>query len=128
MKHDVEYIESISPGRLGQRFSEESSRIVTGLGPELGAMVRAFASMVTGCVLGFYYVGCERNCVIAFPFVFYCGKAFQNSFADYTDVMMQEHQEADTMSEEAFRNIKTVAALGAEKKMYGRYDRIVRMM
>lgn len=64
MKHDVEYIESISPGRLGQRFSEESSRIVTGLGPELGAMVRAFASMVTGCVLGFYYVGGERNCVI----------------------------------------------------------------
>ena len=41
---------------------------------------------------------------------------------------MQEHQEADTMSEEAFRNIKTVAALGAEKKMYGRYDRIVRMI
>ena len=65
---------------------------------------------------------------IAFPFVFYCAKAFQNSFADYTDVMMQEHQEADTMSEEAFRNIKTVAALGAEKKMFGRYDRIVRMI
>ena len=64
MKHDVEYIESISPGRLGQRFSEESSRIVLGLGPELGAMVRAFASMVTGCVLGFYYEGGERNCVI----------------------------------------------------------------
>ena len=64
MKHDVEYIESISPGRLGQRFSEESSRIVLGLGPELGMMVRAFASMVTGCVLGFYYVGDERNCVI----------------------------------------------------------------
>ncbi len=64
MKHDVEYIESISPGRLGQRFSEESSRIVIGLGPELGVMVRAFASMVTGCVLGFYYVGDERNCVI----------------------------------------------------------------
>ena len=60
MKHDVEYIENISPGRLGQRFSEESSRIVIGLGPELGTMVRAFASMVTGCVLGFYYVGNER--------------------------------------------------------------------
>ena len=57
MKHDVEYIESISPGRLGQRFSEESSRLVTGLGPELGAMVRAFASMVTGCSIGLYYVG-----------------------------------------------------------------------
>ena len=64
---------------------------------------------------------------VTFPFVFYCGKAFESSFADYTEVMMQEHQEADTMSEEAFRNIKTVAALGAEKKMYGRYDRIVRM-
>ena len=60
MKHYVEYIESISPGRLGQRFSEESSRIVIGLGPELGAMVRAFASMITGCIVGFYYVGNER--------------------------------------------------------------------
>ena len=65
---------------------------------------------------------------IAFPFVFYCGKAFQNSFTGYTEMVMQEHQEADTMSEEAFRNIKTVAALGAEKKMFGRYDRIVRMI
>ena len=65
---------------------------------------------------------------ISFPIVFYCAQAFQNSYAGYMEVMMQEHQEADTMSEEAFRNIKTVAALGAEKKMFGRYDRIVRMI
>ena len=38
---------------------------------------------------------------------------------------MKEHQEADAMSEETFRNIKTVVTLGAEKKMYGRYERIV---
>ena len=63
MKHDVEYIENISPGRLGQRFSEESSRIVTGLGPELGVMVRAIASMITGCVIGLYYVGNEERYV-----------------------------------------------------------------
>ena len=40
LRHDVEFIESVSPGRLGQRFSEESSRIVIGLGPDLGMMVR----------------------------------------------------------------------------------------
>lgn len=62
---------------------------------------------------------------IAFPIVFFCGNAFKSSFAGYMDVIVQEHQEADTMSEETFRNIKTVASLGAEKKMEGRFDRIV---
>ena len=55
MYHDVEYIESISPGRLGQRFSEESSRMVNGFGPELGLMLRAVASMVTGAIIGLTY-------------------------------------------------------------------------
>ena len=56
LRHDVDFIESISPGRLGQRFSEESSRIVTGLGPDLGTMVRFVTSMITGCIIGFIYV------------------------------------------------------------------------
>ena len=54
--HDVEYIESVSPGRLGQRFSEESSRIVDGLGPGLGLLSRSLASLVCGLVVGFYFV------------------------------------------------------------------------
>lgn len=56
MKHDVEFVESISPGKLGQRFSEESSRIVAGLGPELGTMVRSFTSLVVGVIIGLVYV------------------------------------------------------------------------
>ena len=56
LRHDVDFIESISPGRLGQRFSEESSRIVTGLGPDLGTMIRFVTSMITGCIIGFIYV------------------------------------------------------------------------
>ena len=56
LRHDVDFIESISPGRLGQRFSEESSRLVTGLGPDLGTMIRFVTSMVTGSIIGFVYV------------------------------------------------------------------------
>ena len=56
LRHDVEFIESVSPGRLGQRFSEESSRIVIGLGPDLGMMVRYMTSLVTGTVIGLIYV------------------------------------------------------------------------
>ena len=56
LHHDVEYIESVSPGRLGQRFSEESSRIVDGLGPGLGLLSRSLASLVCGLVVGFYFV------------------------------------------------------------------------
>ena len=56
LRHEVEYIESISPGKLGQRFSEESSRIVTGLGPDLGMMVRSLSSVITGAVIGLVYV------------------------------------------------------------------------
>lgn len=56
LRHNVDYIESISPGRLGQRFSEESSRIVTGLGPDLGTMIRCVSSLVTGTIIGLIYV------------------------------------------------------------------------
>ena len=56
LRHEVEYVESISPGKLGQRFSEESSRIVTGLGPDLGMMVRSLSSVITGAVIGLVYV------------------------------------------------------------------------
>lgn len=56
LRHDVEFIESVSPGRLGQRFSEESSRIVIGLGPDLGMMVRYVTSLVMGVFIGLYYV------------------------------------------------------------------------
>ena len=56
LRHDVEFIESVSPGRLGQRFSEESSRIVIGLGPDLGMMGRYVTSLVMGVFIGLYYV------------------------------------------------------------------------
>ena len=39
--------------------------------------------------------------------------------------MMTEHQEADVVSEETFRNCKTVASLGAQSRIYQLYDRIV---
>ena len=39
---------------------------------------------------------------------------------------MMEHQNADTISEEAFRNIKTVSSLGAENKFMNRYNKIIR--
>ena len=51
-QRDVEFIEKFSPGRLGQRFSEESSRIVEGLGPGLGALVRALSNLFCGIILG----------------------------------------------------------------------------
>ena len=51
-RHDVEYIEQFSPGRLGQRFSEESSRIVDGLGPGLGTMIRSLSSLFCGIYIG----------------------------------------------------------------------------
>ena len=55
----------------------------------------------------------------------YFGKKFENSSAGYTDIMMKEHQEADVVSEETFRNCKTVASLGARNKIYDLYDSIV---
>ena len=38
---------------------------------------------------------------------------------------MKEHQEADAIAEEAFRNVKTVASLGAETKISDKYHKIV---
>lgn len=60
LRHDVEYIESTSPGKLGQRYSEESSRIINGLGPGLGIFIRSLACLICGVCIGLYYV---RVCV-----------------------------------------------------------------
>lgn len=57
LHHDISVIEMYSPGTLGQRFSEESTRMVNGLGPSLGMFVRSVTSLLCGLVLGFYYVG-----------------------------------------------------------------------
>ena len=65
--------------------------------------------------------------LIALPVVVYFGKRFENGAVGYTDVMMKEHQEADTVSEETFRNCKTVASLGARSKIYSVYDTIVEL-
>ena len=51
-RRDVEFIEKFSPGRLGQRFSEESSRIVEGLGPGLGVLVRSLSILFCGIIIG----------------------------------------------------------------------------
>ena len=61
LQHDVEFIESYSPGLLGQRFSEQSSVIVNGLGPGLGAIFHAFAALVTGVIIGFMSVRTLRE-------------------------------------------------------------------
>ena len=56
LSHDVSFIEKFSPGKLGQRYAEESSRIVEGLGPSLGFFIRSMASLLAGLIMGFYYV------------------------------------------------------------------------
>ena len=46
----------MKPGRIGQILSEESSRIINGLGPSIGQLVRALATFLSGCIIGFIYV------------------------------------------------------------------------
>lgn len=55
----------------------------------------------------------------------YFAKAFEETFFAYTDTIVREHQTVDTMSEETFRNIKTVASMGAEAKLTKKYGTIV---
>lgn len=46
----------MKPGKMGQILSEESSRIINGLGPSIGQLVRAIATFISGCIMGFLYV------------------------------------------------------------------------
>ena len=52
LERDVEFVEQFGPGLLGQRFSEQSSSIVVGLGASLGGLFRTLASLFTGVVVG----------------------------------------------------------------------------
>lgn len=56
LSHDIDYIESFSPGQLGQRFADESSKIYDGLGPSLGLFIRSLSSLFCGVIIGFCYV------------------------------------------------------------------------
>ena len=56
LQRDVEFIEQYGPGMLGQRFSEQSSAIVEGLGPTLGDLFHAFSGLITGIIIGFLSV------------------------------------------------------------------------
>lgn len=56
LERDVEFIEQFGPGMLGQRFSEQSSAIVDGLGPTLGGLCHAISGLATGIVIGFISV------------------------------------------------------------------------
>ena len=53
LERDVEFIEQFGPGLLGQRFSEQSSAIVKGLGPSLGGLFHAISGLATGIVISF---------------------------------------------------------------------------
>ena len=46
----------MKPGKIGQVLSEESSRIINGLGPAIGQLVRAIATYLSGAIIGFIYV------------------------------------------------------------------------
>ena len=60
------------------------------------------------------------------PFIIFFSYNFDKSFGKYTEVVMKEHQNADSLAEETFRDIKTVMSLGAEEKFITRYWRIVK--
>ena len=55
----------------------------------------------------------------------YFGKNFEKIVVDMAQAMMREHQEADVISEETFRNCRTVTALGAQSKFYAMCEKIV---
>ena len=43
----------------------------------------------------------------------------------WIETLMRDHKDADTITEESIRNIKTVASLGAEKRFTEKYYRLV---
>lgn len=44
---------------------------------------------------------------------------------NWIETLMKDHKEADTITEESIRNIKTVASLGAEAKFTAKYNNLV---
>ena len=44
------------PSTLGQAVAEESSRIINGLGPSIGQLIRSIAIFIGGVVVGLFHV------------------------------------------------------------------------
>ena len=64
--------------------------------------------------------------LIISPFIIYFSFKFNGTYGDYTELIMKEHQSADALAEESFRDIKTVTSLGAEDKFITRYYEVVK--
>ena len=126
LHHEVEYVESKKPGILGQAVSEESSRIINGLGPSIGQLVRAIATFLAGVIIGFSY-SWELTILtlIAAPVVILAGSKFANAMGNWIETQMRDHKEADSIAEESIRNYKTVTALGAESQLESKYVSLV---
>lgn len=56
LHHDIDYIESNKPSTLGQAVAEESSRIINGLGPSIGRLVRSISTFIGGVIVGVVHV------------------------------------------------------------------------
>ena len=56
LHHDIDYIESNKPSTLGQAVAEESSRIINGLGPSIGRLVRSISTFIGGVIVGVMHV------------------------------------------------------------------------
>ena len=56
LHHDIDYIESNKPSTLGQAVTEESSRIINGLGPSIGRLVRSISTFIGGVIVGVVHV------------------------------------------------------------------------
>ena len=63
--------------------------------------------------------------LIVSPLIGYFSYKFNNVYVEYAEVMAREHQNADSLAEETFRDIKTVMSLGAEEKFITRYLKVV---
>ena len=64
--------------------------------------------------------------LIISPFIIYFSFKFNGTYGDYTELIMKEHQSADALAEESFRDIKTVMSLGAEEKFITRYYKVIK--
>ena len=63
--------------------------------------------------------------LIVSPLIGYFSYKFNSVYVEYAEVMAREHQNADSLAEETFRDIKTVASLGAEEKFITRYLKVI---
>ncbi|XP_068702225.1 ATP-dependent translocase ABCB1-like [Montipora foliosa] len=122
LKQDIGWFDTIDPGQLNSRLTEDLNKVHDGMGTKIGMFFANMSTVIAGFIFGFVY-GWKLTLVIlaASPLIMIAGGIIGKLLTSATAQELDAYAKAGSIAEEVLSAIRTVAAFGGEKKEIDRY-------